>query len=78
MPTTLYADIKEAAQYLYHWKGMMVLIFSAAALNFLLAPASALVPLLVTRRFGGKALELAWMNSAYGIGLISGGLLMGA
>ncbi len=77
-PTTLYADIKEAAQYLYHWKGMMVLIFSAAALNFLLAPASALVPLLVTRRFGGKALELAWMNSAYGIGLISGGLLMGA
>ena len=78
MPTTLWADVKEAAQYMHHWKGMMILALSATAINFLLSPAFTLLPLLVTTRFGGEALELAWMNSAFGAGLIAGGLLMGA
>ena len=47
-------------------------------INFLLSPAMYLLPILVTKHFGGGALHLGWMDSAWGIGLVSGGLLLGA
>jgi DHA3 family macrolide efflux protein-like MFS transporter len=31
----------------------------------------------VTKHFGGQALELAWVNSAWGIGVVVGGLVLG-
>ena len=44
----------------------------------MLTPAFSLVPILVTRHFGGEALQLAWMNAAFGLGTVAGGLLLGA
>ena len=41
-------------------------------------PAMSLMPLLITNHFGGKALQLGWMSSAWGVGLVLGGLLLGA
>jgi len=35
------------------------------------------LPLLVKDYFGGDALELGWVNSAFGLGIIFGGLLLG-
>jgi DHA3 family macrolide efflux protein-like MFS transporter len=43
-------------------------------LNFFVNPAMSLMPILVTRHFGGEALRLGWMNSAWGVGLVVGGL----
>jgi DHA3 family macrolide efflux protein-like MFS transporter len=31
----------------------------------------------VTRHFGGDALELAWINTSFGVGFVVGGLLLG-
>jgi len=48
----------------------------AMLMNFLAAPAFVLTPILVTKHFRGEALELGWMNSAWGIGLVLGGLIL--
>jgi DHA3 family macrolide efflux protein-like MFS transporter len=37
-----------------------------------------LIPILVTKHFGEQAYELAWMESALAVGMIAGGLLLGA
>jgi DHA3 family macrolide efflux protein-like MFS transporter len=48
----------------------------ALFLNFLLVPTTALVPLLVTKHFGKGAIELGLLESAMGIGIIIGGILL--
>jgi DHA3 family macrolide efflux protein-like MFS transporter len=50
----------------------------ATAINFMLTPAFSLLPILVTKHFGGQAFQLAWMESIAGIGIIIGGLLLSA
>jgi MFS transporter, DHA3 family, macrolide efflux protein len=54
---------------------LAVLAFSSL-LNLLLTPAFSLLPILVTQHFGGGALELAWINTASGVGFVLGGLLL--
>jgi len=44
--------------------------------KILLNPAFALVPLLVTAHFGGDAMQLGFMNSAVGIGIVLGGTML--
>jgi DHA3 family macrolide efflux protein-like MFS transporter len=48
------------------------------AVNLLLYPALSLQPLLVTNHFKGGALELAWLQSAFGIGFVAGGITLSA
>ncbi len=48
----------------------------ATLLNFLMAPTSALTPLLVTKYFGKGALELGSLNSFFGVGMIAGGITL--
>jgi DHA3 family macrolide efflux protein-like MFS transporter len=55
----------------------MILVM-ATVINLLLRPATSLQPILVTQHFGGAAFELAWMESAWGIGAVVGGLLLSA
>ena len=57
---------------------MMMVIGIAMAVNLLLHPAMSLQPLLVTEHFGGAALELAWLQSAFGIGFVAGGVTLSA
>ena len=59
------------------WPGLMIIALMAILINFLLTPAFSLLPLLVKDYFGGGAMELGWVNSASGIGIIIGGLLLG-
>ena len=53
----------------------MVLFFSML-LNFLVIPGMAVLPLLATDHFGSGALQLAWLEAAFGLGMIAGGLLL--
>jgi DHA3 family macrolide efflux protein-like MFS transporter len=46
----------------------------ALFLNFLIVPTGALMPLLVTQYFGKEAIDLAWLESAMGVGIIVGGI----
>jgi DHA3 family macrolide efflux protein-like MFS transporter len=50
----------------------------AMMVNLLLHPAMSLQPLLVTDHFGGGALELAWLQSAFGLGFVAGGITLSA
>ena len=50
----------------------------AMLVNFFATPAFSLIPLLVTKHFNGQALQLGYMNSAWGFGVVAGGLLLSA
>jgi len=74
---SLLDDVREGLSYIWHWPGLLAVLCMAAVLNFFLWPAFSLVPILVTKHFGGQALQLGWMNSAWGVGLVLGGLVLG-
>ncbi|MBN1518529.1 MAG: MFS transporter [Spirochaetales bacterium] len=71
-------DLKHGLQYIVRWPGLFGLIAVAMLVNFLLVPSSSLMPLLVTKSFGRSALELAWTETAMGVGIIAGGLALSA
>jgi DHA3 family macrolide efflux protein-like MFS transporter len=73
---TLWADVREGFRYVWHWPGLLAICLLAMALNFLINPAMSLMPILVTNHFQGEAMQLGWMNSAWGIGLVLGGVLL--
>jgi len=72
------ADLRAGLRFLWGWPGMLMVIGIAMAVNLLLHPAMSLQPLLVTDHFGGDALELAWLQSAFGIGFVAGGITLSA
>jgi len=73
---SLLADVREGLQYVGKWPGLVAIIGMAFFLNFLLTPTSSLMPLLITRHFGKGALEFGLMDSAWGFGVIAGGLIL--
>lgn len=73
---TFFEDIKEGFQYILNWKGLTLLLISAMMINFLLSPAMSLLPLLVSKHFGGNEVQLALMNSMLGLGMLIGGLIL--
>ena len=73
----LWQEMKEGYQYVFSWRGLLFLFIVLAAMRFFLAPAFSLMPLMVTDHFGGDAFELAWINSAHGVGFIVGGFILG-
>ncbi len=76
-PKVLWKDVSSAYVYMKAWPGMFILTIMAALINFSFAPTGALLPLMVTKGFGGGATQLASVESALGIGIVIGGLLLG-
>lgn len=76
-PQSFTQDLVGGFKYMASWPGLLILGLMATLLNFLVAPTSALTPLLVTKYFGKGALELASLDSFFGIGMIFGGVLLG-
>lgn len=72
------ADMREGFRYIWTWKGALMILLIAMALNFLLVPAITLVPVLVVNHFLGGAPEFAALQSAIGVGILIGGILLGA
>jgi DHA3 family macrolide efflux protein-like MFS transporter len=75
--TSYWQDLRAGFTYVVKWPGLSGLIILAMMLNFLLSPASALLPLVVTKIFEGGATELGWTQSLFGTGVIVGGILLG-
>jgi DHA3 family macrolide efflux protein-like MFS transporter len=73
---TLWADVREGLSYIGRWPGLLTMIVMSTVVNFFLWPAFSLVPILVTSHYGGGAMQLAWMNSSWGLGLVVGGLIL--
>ncbi|MGW8226935.1 MAG: MFS transporter [Anaerolineales bacterium] len=75
---TFWEDFRSGLNYVRSWPGLMMLMLLAMVINFLLTPAGALMPILVSDYFKGGPLQLGWIESAFGFGMIAGGLLLGA
>ena len=73
---SMVADMREALHFLRGYPGILLLIVIAALINLLILPALSLLPLLVTEHFGKGALQLAWLQSAFGVGMVSGGITL--
>lgn len=75
---SLLEDAGQGLAYVRRWPGLLALLVMAALPNFVGTPTGSLVPLLITKHFGGQALQLGWMSSGWGIGLVLGGLVLSA
>lgn len=71
------ADLREGFRFVWGWKGLMMIVGIALVINLLTNPAFTLLPILVTNHYNGGAIELAWFQSANGVGMIAGGILLG-
>lgn len=71
-------ELREGFRYVWSWPGLMLIMLMATLINLVLTPTGALQPILVTRHFGGQAMHLAWIESAWGIGMVAGGLTLSA
>ncbi|MGC9530624.1 MAG: MFS transporter [Candidatus Bipolaricaulaceae bacterium] len=74
----VFSDMATGLRFALGWRGLTLIIGVAALINLLVHPAVSLQPLLVTAHFGGGALQLAYLESAFGVGVILGGLLLSA
>jgi DHA3 family macrolide efflux protein-like MFS transporter len=74
---SLFQDVRDGINYLRRWPGLVMILLIAVLLNFLLTPTGSLMPLLITKHFGKGALEFGLTDSAWGLGVIGGGILLG-
>ncbi len=75
---SFWEDFRAGFAYVWAWPGLVMILLLAMLINFLLNPAGALMPLLVKNHFGGGAIQLGWMESSFGVGMLIGGLVLGA
>jgi DHA3 family macrolide efflux protein-like MFS transporter len=70
-------DLRAGLTYVWSWPGLRILLVMAMAINFCLYPAFSLLPILVTKHFGGAAEQFGWMESVWGAGVVLGGIALG-
>jgi MFS transporter, DHA3 family, macrolide efflux protein len=73
---SLLADMRSGLRYMWAWPGLIAILLLAMVINFVVNPAFSLMPLLVTDHFRGGALQLGWLQSGWGVGMLLGGLLL--
>ena len=75
-PLSLLGDMAAGVRFVWNWRGLLFLFVVLAGWQFFMAPSYSLLPLVITQRFGGGAIELGWINSAHGLGFIGGGFIL--
>lgn len=75
--STVWQDMKAGLRYVVSWPGLLIIGLMTIVVNFTIFPAFSLLPLMVKDFFGGNAIQLGWVQSAMGIGVFSGGALLG-
>lgn len=75
---SLWQGLREGLAYVQGWPGVLAVMVITTIANFLFNPAFSLLPILVSKHFGGQAVELGWINSAWAAGTVAGGLVLGA
>lgn len=75
-PPSMFGDMRAGLRFVWNWRALTLTILLALAVNFVLTPGGALIPILVTRHFGGAARELAIFEATWGAGMIAGGVLL--
>jgi DHA3 family macrolide efflux protein-like MFS transporter len=75
--SSFWNDLKEGFRYVRAWPGLLMMMGMAMIINFLLNPAGSLMPLMVTNHFKGGVVQLGWLESSFGAGVVVGGILLG-
>lgn len=75
--TSVMTEMMQGFRYIWAWRGLSILIMISALITFFLIPTFTLLPIIVTKYLGGEVLRLGWLESAFGIGVIAGGLVLG-
>jgi DHA3 family macrolide efflux protein-like MFS transporter len=75
---SVWQDVVQGLRYVLSWRGLTVLLVMAVLCNFFFTPLFSILPLLVTKFFQGDIIHLGWIESAWGIGVVAGGLILGA
>ncbi|NSW51955.1 MAG: MFS transporter [Anaerolineae bacterium] len=75
---TMLLDVKQGLHYVVGWKGLLYVLIFATFLNAILNPAFSLLPLLVKGHFQLDVGALATMETAMGIGMLIGSVLLSA
>ena len=72
----LWHDMREGLRFVLGFRAFLIICAIGMVINFLMMPTWALMPLLVTKHFHGQVADLAAAESAFGISIIMGGLLL--
>jgi DHA3 family macrolide efflux protein-like MFS transporter len=75
---SILTDVSAGLRYIKAWPGLMALIGAALIVKVALTPAFSLLPLLVSKHFGGNAAQLSLLESVAGLGIVAGGLILSA
>jgi DHA3 family macrolide efflux protein-like MFS transporter len=75
--TSAISDMVQGFRYIWSWRGLAILMGLSALLNFFVTPAFVLMPVFVTEHLESDVLKLGWLDSAFGVGTIAGGLVLG-
>lgn len=70
-------DMREGFQWIFQQKGLLVIMLMSLCINMVVTPSFTMLPLLITEYFKGGAAQLAWVQSANGLGMIMGGIILG-
>ncbi len=70
-------DMMDGFRFLRKSRGILLIVVMAMFMNLVAAPASALIPILVTNHFHGDVASLAIIQSASAIGMVLSGVLLG-
>jgi DHA3 family macrolide efflux protein-like MFS transporter len=73
----MFKDMGEGFRFMKTWPGLLMLAVIAAFINFVLAPTGTFLPLIITQHFHLGVWELSLVESALGVGVVLGGLLLG-
>lgn len=74
---TIWQDFQAGYRYFLSWPGLLLVGLMTVGINFTIIPAYSLLPLMVREYFGGNVVQLSWVESAMGIGIIAGGAWLG-
>jgi DHA3 family macrolide efflux protein-like MFS transporter len=75
--SSVLTDFVEGLRFVLRWRTLFALLAAAGVIMFFSYPANSLIPLLVTKHFHGGAIQFGGMQSAFGLGVVAGGALLG-
>jgi MFS transporter, DHA3 family, macrolide efflux protein len=76
-PQHVFQDVIEAGKFILNWKALRWMMCVSIVANFIFTPVFTMIPILITKYFGGGVWQLSIFESCAGIGMISGGVLLG-
>ena len=71
-------DMVQSMRYIWSTFGIRIMVLMVSIYCFFATPAYNLFPMLVNNHLGGDVLKLGWLNMMFGVGMIAGGLVLGA